>query len=259
MREPFPERAQEALQALLLAAGRMALDAQVGVAWASKADGSPVSEADKAIDAFLAEGLTEAFPGMGVVGEEGASRQGEKGTFFVDPIDGTEAYLQRLAQWGPTVTAVIDGRVDFGAFYAPAVDEFWFVARGHGAWRNGVRLPMLSDAGPAQKQVIFVPSRFHQGPRVDWKGKVRALGSTAAHLAHVAGGAGVAAIIPKWSLWDVGCGALMIEEVGGKVCGFDGRPVDLVAGPVGLPLLAGASTALQMLTAELVGRIDVGR
>lgn len=259
MFEPTPERARDLLHELLRRAGRMALQAQIGAVARVKSDGSPVTDADKAIDAWFAEALPDAFPGMGVVGEEGAAIAGQRGTFHVDPIDGTQAYLQRLAYWGPTVTAVVEGELAFGAFYAPALDEYWFVARGFGAWRNGVRLPQLPDPGSPRDQVLFAPSRFHQGPRVGWPGKVRALGSTAAHLAHVASGAGAATIVPKWSLWDVGCGALMIDEVGGRVCAIDGGPIDLVRGPVGLPFIAGASTALQMLAEQLAGRIDVGR
>jgi myo-inositol-1(or 4)-monophosphatase len=256
--DPFrPERAREVLRDLLTRAGRIALDHQRSAEARMKPDGSPVTGADKLIDAWLGEQLALAFPGVGVIGEEGAYSEGPAGTFHLDPIDGTHAYLQRLAYWGPTVALVQGGELVFGAFYVPTLDEYWFAARGMGAFRDDERLgPRVHDA-PARHQVLFVPSRFHRHPALPWPGKVRALGSSAAHLAHVAAGAGVATVIPQWALWDVGCGALLITESGGALRRLDGGPIDVVNGPQGLPFVAGAPGALEALSVSLAGRTDV--
>lgn len=234
----------DALRDLLTEAGRFALSHRDDTRVERKPDGSLVSDVDRTLDARIAAGLRERFPGTGVRGEEGAHQTGEAGTFFVDPVDGTHAFLQGLAYWGPTVGLVRDDELVLGALYLPVLDQFFFAARGHGAWRNGEPLP-----GPDRRQrtgdrVLFAPSRIHDAPAGLWDGKVRVLGSTAAHLALVASGAGSATLVPSWNLWDVGCGALLISESGGSLCGLDGGPVDLVRGPPGLPFLAGASTAL---------------
>ncbi len=254
------EHARTRLHELLSRAGRRALDRQRRVEITIKDDGSPVTGVDASLDAWLAEQLPEAFPGTGVIGEEGASEGAEQGsgTFYVDPIDGTQSYIDGLPYWGPTVTLVRGGRVVVGAFYVPPLDEFWFGAPGVGAWRNGRSLAgrlRAVDEGDAhwgpKKQVLFVPSRFHRGPRVAWPGKVRSFGSTAAHLALVAAGAGVAAIVPRWELWDVGCGVALIREAGGVIRGLDGAPVDVVNGPRGLPFVAGASSAVSTLVEQI--------
>jgi fructose-1,6-bisphosphatase/inositol monophosphatase family enzyme len=105
----------------------------------------------------------------------------------------------------------------------------------------------LEPRAPRADDLLFVPSRFHRRGPVRWRGKVRALGSSAAHLCHVAGGAGLAAIVPKWNLWDVGAGTILLREVGGEVWDFEGRPFAPESVAEGLPLVAGAPTALRAL------------
>jgi myo-inositol-1(or 4)-monophosphatase len=254
-------RARDLLQALLTEAGSRALERQKRVEVTLKDDGSPVTPMDASIDAWLAQELPRAFPGVGVIGEEGASETQDDGAgvFWVDPIDGTQSYIDGLPYWGPTVTLVRGGRVVFGAFYAPALDEFWFGAPGVGAWRSGRSLAgrLRGDGRWApNKQVLFVPSRFHRGPRVPWAGKLRSFGSTAAHLALVAAGAGVAVVVPRWELWDVGCGVALIREAGGIIRGLDGAPVDVVNGPRGLPFVAGASSAVSTLVEQIRAALE---
>ncbi len=86
-----------------------------------KADGSVVTEADRAAEEVLLEEITRRFPGDGVVGEEGAQVSPRAGgaTWYVDPIDGTSAFLGQLAYWGPTVCRLLDNRLEVGAFFAP--------------------------------------------------------------------------------------------------------------------------------------------
>lgn len=240
----------DVLLELLRPAGRYAVEARGSATAEWKADGSPVTAVDRHLDATLAAGLLERYPGVGVLGEEGAHTAG-RGTFHIDPIDGTRAYLQGLAHWGPTVCLEEDGQLQFGAFYMPLLDAFYYGERGRGAWRNGVRLQGPAATHEPRDRILFAPSRIHDAPRGLWPGKVRVLGSAAAHLALVAAGAGAATLLPTWSLWDVGCGALLISESGGVLCGLDGAPIDVVRARQGLPFLAGAPTALQDVVAAL--------
>jgi len=214
-----------------------------------KSDGSLVTAADRELEAFLTEALSREFPGTGIVGEEGANVEGAD-RWHIDPIDGTTAFVQRLAHWGPTICLVQDGRLEVGAFYMPRLDEFWFAQRGGGAWLDDTRLSSPDPGRVERQDALFAPSNFHRRSPVPWPGKIRALGSSAAHLALVAAGSGLLTVIPKWELWDIGCGVLLMEEAGRRVCDAVGEGVEVTTCRTGLPILAGASTALNLLTAD---------
>lgn len=241
---PSPEA--RVLSNLLESAGRAALQRFGTVEARLKSDGTEVTEADLAASAILVEGLASAFPGCAVVSEEGEEIAGSGATWYVDPIDGTAAFLEGLPTWGPTVCLVADGALNLGALHLPRVHEHWFAEHNGGAWRDGERLPQL-DPGPLHRRhSICIPSRFHNLGRMPWIGKVRCLGSSAIHLAQVAAGGSVATVIPFWEIWDVGAGVLLIEEAGGRIADLSGIALDPVQRP-GTPLVAGAASTLAEL------------
>ena len=215
----------------------------------AKEDDTFVTDADHAAELILSARLREGWPNDGLVGEEGAAMSGDR-TWFIDPIDGTHAFLEGLAHWGPTVglvgqTASGDAEITLGATYFPRIDEFWFGARGGGAWRDGRRLPPLAEPVYDRRSVLFIPSRFHRWFESDHVGKCRSLGSTAAHLCLVAGGAAWAAFVPGgWGVWDVAGGLCLLEEVGGVARAFDGSSLDPLRDR-GLPFLAGHPAAVE--------------
>ena len=212
---------------MLVQAGRVALAHFRDVAVRRKADGSTLTDADLAAERVLVAALRDAFPGDGIVSEEGAAVTAESGhgTWYVDPIDGTSVFTEGLAHWGPTVARLHGGRWDLGGFYQPRLDEFWFASREHGADRDGHPLTPISTA-PPKHRTMMLPSRSHLAGPMPWRGKSRALGSTAAHLAMVAGGGASAVVVPSWSPWDVGCGLLLLELTEHAVVDLSGAPMD---------------------------------
>jgi myo-inositol-1(or 4)-monophosphatase len=243
----------DALHALLVEAGQAALRRfrNAPVRW--KADGTEVTDADRESEAVLVAGIERLWPEAGIVSEEGARRESSDvrgDVWYLDPIDGTSAFLDGLAHWGPTVCLVRDGELTAGALWFPRLNEFWYAERGAGAWRDGQRLAPADPGPPGRHHSLYLPSRYHRRMPFAWPGKVRALGSSAAHLAQVAAGGGVGTIIPSWQLWDVGCGILLIEEAGRVVIGLDGGSVDPLATP-GQPFVAGAPTAAASLLASI--------
>lgn len=209
-----------------------------------KDDGSPVTDADRAAEAILVQGLSAAFPQDAIIGEEGSHHPGTSGrTWVIDPIDGTAAFTHGLAYWGPTVACLEGQRPVIGALHLPRTGDYWFADLVTGtspaAWHDGHLLPPLSDALPDRAAVLFVPSRLHHVATVDWPGKLRCLGSTAAHLALVASGAAHAALVGPSPAWDTAAGSALIEAVGGVVSG-------LVPGG----LVAGRPTSVEHLLAE---------
>lgn len=238
----------DTLAPLLRRAGEAAMAHFRSISAQVKPDGTQVTLADREAEEILVQGLARAFPQAAVRGEEGTHQGEADDTWYVDPIDGTSSFVEGLAHWGPTVCLVREGRLEAGAFYSPRLDELWFAQRGAGAWLDGRRLDSALDAPLHRNHTICVPSRFHKPWYcISWPGKVRALGSSAAHLALVAAGATQATLVPAWHLWDVGCGILLVEEVGLEITDLHGDDFDPVARE-GEPFWAGTPRALQALT-----------
>ena len=234
------------LARILEQAGRRALEFFQTVNTEYKRDGSEVTEADRQCSEIIVEALTRAFPSCAVVSEEGEAVAGSGPTWFVDPIDGTAAFLEGLSTWGPAISLVDGDEVLMGAVYLPRLGEHWFATRGGGAWRGDTRLTMLEPRPLTRRDSICIGSRFHRVGPLPWKGKVRCLGSSAIHLTQVAAGGSVATVIPFWEIWDVGAGCLMVEEVGGMVQDLHGTPLRLSSNGGG-PFVAGHTDTLAQL------------
>ncbi|MEM6930780.1 MAG: inositol monophosphatase family protein, partial [Myxococcota bacterium] len=237
------------LRRLLSHAGDLALRYFGEATSEHKRDGSLVTAADRAVETQLVDELTRAFPDDGIIAEEGARVEPRSGggTWHVDPIDGTSAFVGGLSYWGPTIARMRDGELEVGAFYVPRLNEFWYAARGEGAWRDDVRLRPDPDPSIHSDSILFAPSKFHLAGPVPWPGKVRALGSGAAHLALVAAGNGVLTALPHWAMWDIGCGVLLVREAGLVIRDVTGAPVDPEAERPGTPFLAGTESAVECL------------
>lgn len=239
------------LHALLAHAGEELLRWADGrIAVRTKGDGSPVTEADLAAERVLLAGLAERWPEDGIVSEEGARRTGTSGAHWVvDPLDGTSAFVEGLAHWGPTVARIHAGRVTEGAILLPRTGEFWHVRAGSAVHvRNGVTLP-LPLTTPSSAPVLLVPSEQHRVGQLRWDGKARCLGGTAAHLGLVARGSARAVIVAQgWSVWDVAAGLALIDAAGGKACALtDGQALSLTDDGPRPAFVAGDPTVVDAL------------
>lgn len=214
-----------------------------------KRDGSKVTDADWAAHEVIVAALAHHFPHERVVSEEGGGSTPpsdvDGAVWWVDPLDGTGAFVEGLAHWGPTVFRAVDGRPEVGGFWVPRLQTFWFAAAGGGAWRNGRRLHPEEPDG-RRPGSLYLPSFGHRVGPLPWPGRTRALGSTAAHLAQVAAGHGAATLVPSWHPWDVGCGVLLVREAGRRVTDLSGDDFDPMSHP-GSPFLAAARAALPPL------------
>lgn len=245
-----PERA-ERLRRVLEAAGSEAWSAwHLGIRPRTKPDGTPVTDADLAAEAVILQGLAREFPGDTFVTEEGGGEPGEGPWWVVDPIDGTSSFVEGLAHWGPTVARVVrrDGRpeVECGALLLPRLGEHYHVeAAGpdRGAWFNGRAMLPFSERPSAR--TAYLPSRFHTHFRLQYRGKTRCIGGTAAHLALVGRGAAELVVVaPGWSTWDTAAGLALIAVLGGRAARLDtGGPVDPFAHE-GLAFVAGTPEAV---------------
>lgn len=210
----------------------------------SKSGGSPVTEADMAVDAFLKAELSQAVPEAGWLSEETAdnpARLDRDLVWIVDPIDGTRAFLSGNQDWSVSIALLAHGRPLLGIVHAPAHGAFYEARRGHGAWRDGVpiaasaakHLPGLSVAGP--KGMI---DRLEQ--RVGTLSRPPRIPSLALRLARVAEGSVDAGLVSSNACdWDIAAGDLILQEAGGVLSRIDGpRPAYNQADPVHGELMA---------------------
>jgi len=117
------------------------------VAVETKADGSPVTEADRAAERAIRAHLGAAFPDFGVVGEEFGSEGGAGPQWIVDPIDGTIGFSRGIPLFTTLIALVEDGRPVLGLIDCPALDERYLGWLGGGCRRNGtaVRVSQETD------------------------------------------------------------------------------------------------------------------
>jgi len=184
-----------------------------------KADGTWLTDADLAAEAVLLDALRARWPEDTILSEERGAIPGRPDArWVVDPLDGTSAFTEGLAHWGPVIARLVahgdTERVDLGGLWLPRLNEHYHVEDGRG-WFNGEPLRPLDRA--TLPKVVYLPSAFHRHFNLDFAGKTRCLGGTAAHLALVARGSARAAIVaPGWSIWDTAVGLALIEAVGGR-------------------------------------------
>lgn len=107
----------------------------------TKADGSPVTEADRAAERVIREELERGFPGIPLLGEEyGGSRDTSGLRWIIDPIDGTIAYSRGIPTYTTLIALALDGESLLGLIDVPALGERTSGIRGGGCWRNGERV-----------------------------------------------------------------------------------------------------------------------
>jgi len=103
-----------------------------------KADGSPVTQVDRAVETALREAIRQAHPDHGVIGEEfGADRPEADWVWIVDPLDGTKEFIQGLPLFGTLIALAHRGSIVLGLAEQPLTRDRWLGADGHGTAWNG--------------------------------------------------------------------------------------------------------------------------
>jgi myo-inositol-1(or 4)-monophosphatase len=211
----------------------------------SKSGGSPVTEADLAVDKFLREKLTAARPDYGWMSEESAddpARLTKERVFVVDPIDGTVAFLKGRPHFTICAAVVVEGLPRAGAVYNPMSDELYSACEGGGAHCNGVPIRVSDRAALADCAMLGDRSQLTLAlwPPMH----VQSRNSIALRLALVADGSADAAIaLSAKRDWDLAAADVIVREAGGKVTDLTGaaqryngpdaiQPGLIAAGPV---------------------------
>ena len=222
-----PEEDLALIREIVLKAGaiaKAAFDANDSKQW-NKEDSSPVTEADIAVNDFLAESLQAARPNYGWLSEETKddnSRHACPRSFVVDPIDGTRAFIDRTPNFAVCIAVIEKGKAIAGVVFNPLKDEIYEAFLGGGAKLNGKRLKTSDPDKIEGIRMIGYPRKFR---RLDFPDmSVTVANSMAYRMCLVAGGEADATIAftPK-SDWDVAAAALIATESGALVSDIQGK------------------------------------
>ena len=206
------------------AAGALALSFfRNGVVGRSKADNTPVSDADLAVDKMLRERLIGERPDYGWLSEESVdnlSRLEAVRVWIVDPIDGTRAFLAGTPEWTIAAALVENCEPVLAAVFNPATAEMFTARRGRGAYLNGVPISVTTPAEIDGCRMIATKGFFkHKIWAAPWpRTESTWFNSIAYRLALIAAGRADATLsLTGKSEWDIAAAALLVEEAGGRI------------------------------------------
>lgn len=199
-----------------------------------KGDSSPVTLADKEIEASLREMLSRLAPEDGVYGEEmppvGLSRSR---LWVIDPIDGTGAFATGSPLFGVLLGLIEDGVPQFGLIDASATGERWVARRGHGATLDGSpcrasKATTLAGASVSATSIhAYGEAARAAFDRISAKAAITRLGGDCYAYGLLAAGHLDAVIETDLKPYDYMPLLPVIEEAGGVITDWDGEPLTL--------------------------------
>lgn len=243
------------------AAGRMAIayfrhGSQTTAGIDYKHGGSPVTEADLLVDAYLRERLMAAAPDFGWLSEETAdapARLKKRNVWVVDPIDGTKSFARGDPDWTIAVGLVRDGVPLAGFVYAPVSDEMFEATPGRPALLNGHPIQVSSCASLDKARIAgprpVLDAIQGSGARFERAARIHSLAFRIVRVADGTIDGGVAANGPYD--WDLVAAHAILTAAGGSILTASGetprynRPTPkhdaiAMAGPALIDLLADA-------------------
>lgn len=207
----------------------------------TKADKSPVTDADHAAEAIILAGLRRLTPDTPVVAEEemaaGRVPKLDGGPFWlVDPLDGTKEFIKRNGEFTVNIALIENGRPILGIVLAPASSTLWRGAAELGADKrdNGSAFERIATRQPPTAGLTACASRSH-AIYSDLDIWFRNSGLTIAERKQAGSSLkfcliaeGQADIYPRFgptNEWDTAAGQAVLEAAGGEVVTTDGRPL----------------------------------
>ena len=205
----------------------------------TKPDLTPVTDADRAVEADLREVLARERPDDSTLGEEfGGTTTFTGRQWIIDPIDGTKNFVRGVPVWASLIALLEDGVPSVGVASAPALQRRWWAARGRGAFvavagasRRRLSVSSVAELSSASLSFSSLSGWAQHGLRerfitlTDAVWRVRAFGDFLSYCLVAEGGVDIAAE-PEVSVWDLAALDILVREAGGTLTGLDG-----IAGP----------------------------
>lgn len=186
-----------------------------------------VTQYDQKSEALITATLKEFFPDHAFVGEEMGIQGDTKNTIYwvIDPIDGTWNFSRQIPSFAISIAACYQNKAYVGICLDPISKELFIAKRGGGATMNGKALKVSATKELEDSGISFGTSvGVHAIHKI---ALIRRSGSTVLDLCYVAKGALEGFINHNQRAWDYAAAQLIVEESGGLVTTFEGRPLPL--------------------------------
>lgn len=199
-----------------------------------KGEADFVTRADYEISEFLQKRLTEAFPHVGFISEEGETVIDENRDYWIlDPIDGTTNFMHGLSFCGVSLGLYSGGDFQAGMIYIPYTGELFWAEKGKGAYLNGT--PIRCSNSQRLSDCIGI-LEFNPYFKEDYRAAmdhalkiyqscqdIRTFGSAAVELAYIACGRADVFFGRYLKPWDYAAGLCIIREAGGVMTDLEGE------------------------------------
>jgi len=205
-----------------------------------KKDGSPVTDADRRAEEFIAKELRSAIEGVPVVGEESVSNgevndvKGHEYFWLVDPLDGTKEFIEGSPDFTVNIALIKNNVPMLGVIYAPAKGEM-FSAYGEGTasrWtQEGDKEKEISVRKPTRHGLVVITSRNRAQDQIAKyleEQKVEKIIRRGSSLKICAVASGKADLYPGFgqtSEWDTAAGQAILTAAGGEIVTLEGKPL----------------------------------
>lgn len=208
---------------------------QRNIAVTTKADKSPVTEADVRAEQVIREVLAQRFPSYGFFGEEtGQHAMDAENVWLVDPIDGTKSFVRDCPFFSTQIALLRAGRFVLGVSSAPAYGELAWAEQGHGAWLDGKRIAVSTTDSLGQaivstgnlKSLAASAAWPRLGGLIGAVNRIRGYGDFV-HYHLLARGALDVVVESDVNILDIAALTVIVEEAGGRFTDLRGEPVGL--------------------------------
>jgi 3'(2'), 5'-bisphosphate nucleotidase len=202
-----------------------------------KGKGDPVTQADKDANVIIVDGLRAAFPDDGVLAEESGGtdeRRSRRRLWCVDPLDGTQEFIERNGQFVVMIGLAVLGEAVAGVVYQPTEDTLWF-GSGERAFveKDGVVRSLQPSREIDPRRAVLVGSRSHVSQTVteiaDILGVARVdrVGSVGLKMARVASAEAdiYLSASTRTHEWDACAPEAILRAAGGRVSDTYGDPL----------------------------------
>ena len=189
-----------------------------------KDDDTPVTIADRKAEVLIRHRIEKKYPDHAMLGEEYGSKENDNPAYrwIIDPIDGTKSFIRGVPLYGVLIGLEVEGKIEVGVAYFPALDEIVYAASGTGCYCNGRRVYVSKTTDLDRSFVSFTDVvSFEQYGRSQAWDRIKAATyyrvgwSDAYGHALVATGRLELMMDPIVNPWDCGPFPVLLREAGG--------------------------------------------